>query len=29
MVAAGRLLHCSDERVFDLTASWAVDGAAG
>jgi len=29
MVAAGRLLHCSEERVLDWTASWAVDGAAG
>ena len=29
MVAAGRLLHCSEERVLDWTASWAVDCAAG
>jgi len=29
MVAAGRLLHCSEERVLDWTAGCAVDGAAG
>jgi len=29
MVAARRHRHCSEERVLDLTASWAVGGAAG
>ena len=29
MVAAGRLLHCSEEWDHDWTTVWAVDGAAG